>query len=87
MAGSAKEIGELRHPEKQIFIRVNDKRVGPFATDEVTGAEIKTRAGYALTTDLFRKQGSELIPVGNDERLHIHENEEFVDLPPTPVSG
>jgi hypothetical protein len=70
----------------QIFILVNDIRVGPFLTDEVTGAEIKSKAGLALTSDLFEKRGHELIPIENSQQIKIHENEIFVDLPPTPVS-
>lgn len=70
----------------EIFIIVNDRRVGPFLTDDVTGADIKAKAGLALTSDLFEKRGHELIPVENSQSIRIHENEIFVDLPPTPVS-
>ena len=52
----------------------------------MTGADIKNKAGLALTSDLFEKRGHELIPVENSQRIKIHENEVFVDLPPTPVS-
>jgi len=69
-----------------IYIIVNDQRVGPFINDEVTGADIKTKAGLALTTDLFEKRGHELVPIENSQQIKIHENEVFIDLPPTPVS-
>jgi hypothetical protein len=69
-----------------ITILVNGKPVGPFEQDEVTGLEIKTKAGYAATTDLFRKAPTGLVPVRNDERVKIHEREQFEDFEPTPVS-
>lgn len=70
----------------EVFILVNDKRVGPFLSDEVTGADIKAKAGLLLNSDLFEKRGNELIPIGNTQTVKIHENEVFIDLPPTPVS-
>jgi hypothetical protein len=73
-------------PHGGIYILVNGKRVGPFEHDEVTGLEIKTKGGYAPTTDLFRKSPTGLVPVRNDERVRIHEGEQFEDFEPTPVS-
>lgn len=75
--------GERHHG---IFILVNDKRVGPFSRDTVTGAEIKEKGGFDLNSDLYKKQGTELVLVRNDQTVEIHENEQFVDLTPTPVS-
>ena len=60
--------------------------MGPFSSDSVTGAEIKQKANLALDTDLFIKRGHDLIPVANSETIKIHQGEEFVDLPTTPVS-
>jgi hypothetical protein len=71
---------------KEIFIFVNEVRVGPFETDLVTGVQIKTKAGLPLNTDLFEKQGDHLVPIANDQTVKIHENQQFVDFPPTPVS-
>ena len=83
-AGAGAATPSASHHE--IFILVNDQRVGPFLNDEVTGADIKTKAGLSLTTDLFEKRGHELVPIENSQQIKIHENEVFVDLPPTPVS-
>jgi hypothetical protein len=75
-----------KEPAHEIFILVNDVRVGPFETDLVTGLQIKTKANLPLNTDLFEKQGDHLISVSNEQTVRIHENEQFVDFPPTPVS-
>ena len=84
MTPDAPASPEVRHPE--IFIKVNMDRVGPFNTDEVTGAEIKTKAGKPLDGELSRKTGHGYEPVGNDERIRIHEDEQFRYVPPTPGS-
>ncbi len=75
-----------KEPAREIFILVNEVRVGPFEADLVTGLQIKTKANLPLNTDLFEKQGDHLIPVSNEQSVRIHENEQFVDFPPTPVS-
>jgi hypothetical protein len=73
------------HP-RNITILVNDKPVGPFSSDDVTGAEIKAAAGLSPDSDLFEKRGNDLVPVENTQHVEIHEHEVFVDFPPTPVS-
>jgi hypothetical protein len=78
-------MAEILEATLPTTILVNGRPV-LFETDRVTGKQIKEAAGYPLTTDLFRKDGNELKLVSNDELVHIHENEMFVDLPPTPVS-
>lgn len=75
-----------RPERRDIFIIVNEKRVGPFHTDDVTGSEIKSAAGLDQGSDLYEKRGNDLIPVENTQHIRIHENEVFVDFPPTPVS-
>ena len=70
----------------KIFILVNEIKVGPFESDLVTGVQIKTKANLALNTDLFEKQGDHLVPISNEQSVKIHENQQFVDFPPTPVS-
>lgn len=77
---------EDRHKKHEIFVIVNNTRVGPFDTDEVTGAQIKQKGGFALNTELFRITEKGLVPVGNDEKIRIRENERFEDLPPSPAS-
>jgi len=76
---------EAGHPG-EIFIIVNRNRVGPFHNDEVTGREIKEKAGLPLTGELSRITEHGLVPVKNDERIHIHEGEKFEYVPPTPAS-
>jgi hypothetical protein len=71
---------------REVYILVNEKKVGPFNTDLVSGLQIKEKASLAQNTDLFRKEGEKLTPVSNSELVKIHENEQFVDFPPTPVS-
>ena len=75
------------HHDHGIFILVNTDRVGPFHSDEVTGADIKNKAGKPLDGELSKETDHGLVPVGNDERIHIHENERFKYVPPTPGSG
>lgn len=73
------------HPE--IFVLVNTDRVGPFVTDQVTGAEIKQKAGKPLDGELSRITEHGLVPVGNAERIRIHPDEPFKYVPPTPGSA
>jgi hypothetical protein len=75
------------HHDHEIFIFVNTDCVGPFASAEVTGADIKNKAKLALDGELSKETPHGLVPVGNDERIHIHEDERFKYVPPTPGSG
>lgn len=71
----------------EIFVIVNrTQRVGPFFTDEVTGAQIKEKGGLALTGELSKITEHGLVPVKNDERIRIHNDEQFEYIPPTPAS-
>lgn len=70
----------------EIFVLVNNQRVGPFLVDEVTGAQIKEKAGLSLTGELSRITEHGLIPVKNDETIHIRNDEKFEYIPPTPAS-
>ncbi len=71
---------------REIFVYVNRDRVGPFTTDEVTGGQIKEKAGKPLDGELSVETGGRLVPVGNDETIRIHEDERFKYVPPTPGS-
>jgi Multiubiquitin len=68
-----------------VTILVNGSPV-TFDTREVTGLDIKTKAGYPSNSELYRKDGEHLTLIANDQSLEIHDKEEFVDYPPTPVS-
>jgi multiubiquitin len=64
----------------EITIFVNNQ---PFKTaeHELTGAQIKALAGIPQEYELFRVEGQQTIPVGNDERVRLHENEHFRAIP------
>ena len=57
-----------------------------FDTRKVTGLDIKKKAGLDQNSELYRKEGEKLTLIGNSEEITIHDKEEFVDYPPTPVS-
>jgi hypothetical protein len=75
--------------EIHIFVEVEpDKepvRV-EFETGEVTGREIKERAGVPLQDDLAIRRGKKLDLVTNDEKIAIKDGEHFVSLPPGTIS-
>lgn len=64
----------------EIKIYVNNQAFET-ANDDLTGSEIKTLAAIPADYELFRVEGQNSIPVGNDERLHLHENEHFRAIP------
>jgi hypothetical protein len=57
-----------------------------FDTDQVTGRQIKEKAGVPLENDLAIKRGGELVLVTNDELITIKNGEHFVDLPAGTIS-
>ena len=77
---------ELRQDTVSVTILVNGTS-HTFDTRKVTGLQIKTKAGLPPNSELFKKEGNHLSPaIGNDQLIEIHNREEFVDYPPTPVS-
>ncbi len=68
------------HEKHETTIYVNNQ---PFKTaeHELTGAQIKALAGIPPEYELFRVEGQNSIPVGNDERVRLHENEHFRAIP------
>jgi hypothetical protein len=68
------------HENHEITIYVNN---APFRTSdrELTGAQIKTLAGIPAEYELFRVEGQNTFPVGNDEPVRVHENEHFRAIP------
>jgi len=71
----AKEPGK-----HEIRIYVNNQ---PFETaeDELAGSQIKALAGIPAEYELFRVEGQNSVPVGNDQRVRLHENEHFRAIP------
>lgn len=76
---------KLDQERRHVAILVNGTRV-EFETHQVTGLEIKTKAGLSPDSELYRKKEDRLTLIPNDERIEIVEGEQFVDFPPTPVS-
>jgi hypothetical protein len=68
------------HQKHQITIYVNNQA---FKTDshELTGARIKALAGIPVEYELFRVEGQNSVSVGNDQLVHLHENEHFRAIP------
>ena len=76
------------HDEKklhEIKIFVNDKAI-VFDTQNVTGAQIKSKASAPSDSILYELRGENRIPIGNEEQVKIHENEKFLDVPGGNVS-
>lgn len=70
---------------RKIHIFVGKTKV-EFETDQVTGRQIKEKAGVPLENDLALKDGGELILVTNDEVITIKNGQHFVDLPAGTIS-
>jgi hypothetical protein len=63
----------------EVSIQVNNKAVS--VPKHTTGAEIKSRAGVPATFQLFRVEGRSEHPVGDDDKVTVHEDERFVASP------
>lgn len=68
-------------PHHEISIFVNNK---PLKTreHELTGAAIKALAGVPTDYELYHVRGSETVAIGNDQVVHLHEDEHFRAIPP-----
>ncbi|MGO8862264.1 MAG: hypothetical protein ACLQRH_16070 [Acidimicrobiales bacterium] len=71
--------GEAQSREHEVEIEVNYRRVR--VPERVTGAAIKEAAHIDLTFDLYRIEGGDEIPVGNDEEIKVHHDAKFVATP------
>lgn len=49
---------------------------------QLTGAAIKALANVPADYELFEVHGSETVPIGNDQTVHIHEKLHFRAIPP-----
>jgi hypothetical protein len=60
---------------------VNNK---PVETDEheLTGSAIKALAEVPADYELFEVKGDQSVPVGNDQVVHIHNDQHFRAIPP-----
>jgi hypothetical protein len=71
----------MANPEKPTFtIFVNNN---PFPTHEheLTGAEIKQLAHVPGDYELFEVKGDKTVPVGNDQKVQIHDKLHFRAIP------
>ena len=57
-----------------------------FDTTEVTGRQIKERAGVPSDYDLARREGEKLTLVTNESRISLVDCDRFVALPPGTIS-
>ncbi len=63
----------------EVEILVNNR---PVRVPKVTtGSAIKTAAGVPADYQLFRVKGHEEIPIGDDQRVEVHEHERFAATP------
>jgi hypothetical protein len=71
-----------------IFVEIDrhTKKRLEFDTDQVTGAEIKTKAAVPLEDDLARRHGQKLDLVTNEQTITIKNGEHFVVFPPGTIS-
>ena len=71
-----------------IFVELSkqDKRKIEFDTDQVTGRQIKEKAGVPLEDDLALRHEGRLVLVTNDEVITIKNGQHFIDLPPGTIS-
>ena len=71
-----------------IFVEVTktDHRKIEFEQDQVTGRQIKEKAGVPLDTDLAHRQEGQLELIGNDQVVRITNGDHFVALPAGSIS-
>lgn len=72
--------GKLDPGTRVFTIFVNNK---PFNTSEheLTGGQIKDLAGVSGDYELFEVKGDQTLPVGNDQKVKILENQHFRAIP------
>jgi hypothetical protein len=72
------EVSEAERTH-EVEISVNNR---PVRVPKVTtGSAIKTAAGVPADYQLFRVKGHEEIPVGDAQRVEVHEHERFAATP------
>lgn len=72
----------IEEPQRTITIYVDGD---PYETDQrvLTGSQIKALAKKPLGNRLFRLAGEgQRIQIADDEKVHLHDGEQFVTLPP-----
>jgi len=78
-AQGREKVHETGKPARTVEVLVNTKPVQ--VPSEVTGAEIKSAAHVPADFQLFRVQGHQEIPIGDDELLRVHRHQKFIASP------
>ena len=80
MSNEGTERPEEHGHEHEFTIFVNNK---PYKTrsHELNGAQIKALASVPADYELFEVKGKETIPVSDEQKVEIHEKEEFRAIP------
>lgn len=80
MTNPTAQVGAGQETVREVQILVNKRPVRVAA--DTTGAEIKSKAGVPADDQLFRIEGNREIPVGDSQRIKVHDGERFVATPP-----
>ncbi|MGD0878455.1 MAG: multiubiquitin domain-containing protein [Anaerolineales bacterium] len=69
---------EKENPQFKVFVNNVE-----FTTNshEPTGAQIKALASVPADYELFQVKGDQTVPIGNEEIVHIHNNDHFRAIP------
>lgn len=67
----------------EIFI---DAKPYHFDSDEVTGRQIKAKAGIPDQYSLYLRKEGENEPIRDDEQVELHDGQHFFSRPPSNVS-
>jgi Multiubiquitin len=78
------EAKELHEP-RQVKVHI-DEKVYEFETDDVTGTQIKLKAGIPDTYALYRREPGANEPIADGEAVELHEGDHFFSRPPSNVS-
>lgn len=82
------QVAEIHTQIIHIFVEIDrhTQKKLDFDQDQVTGAQIKDKAGVPLEDDLARRNGQKLDLVTNGETITIKDGEHFVVFPPGTIS-
>lgn len=81
-----KEKKDKEKKDKQFTIFVNNVA---FTTNEreLTGAQIKALAEVPADYELFQVKGDQTVPIGNEQVVHINNNDHFRAIPAGTFGG
>ena len=81
MTTSAQQTGAAGKANEHSFTITVNANAFPTNQKVMTGTQIKTLAGIPPEYELFEVRGSNSVPVGNGESVHIHEGSAFRAIP------